>query len=122
MGLETIDIRTTAPHQPEFTLYLAWSLCFDVDAKPTRLVFLDPSNRDGEVMLVAAQGKPFMVERIWIEGGGFELEPYSPQIHESNRVIRVRRTTEVSSKALLRVRFKNGLAELRVPIHYLPPS
>jgi len=120
LGLETLQVETSAPMQPAFTLYLDWKLHHPIEAVPSRVVFLDPAAPAQELLLKARDGKAFLIEGAEVEGGGFTLGPLPDPAPAQS--LAIRRTALSVARTLLVLRFKGQDAPLRVPLSYLPSS
>lgn len=119
LGLETLQIETNAPHQPKFTLYVDWKLTHAVEATPARVVFLEPNQGSVSLQLKRRDGKAIAIEKLTVEGEGFQVTQASKGAAKTLR-LRVQRKATQETKAILCIQFK-GLDEiLKVPLAYLP--
>jgi len=121
LGLETLVVESNAPHQPRFTLYLDWKLRRPVEAAPSRLVFLNPTDKVLGFSLKGRDGQPFTLLDAVIEGQGFTLEPL-PKGPATEHKLRVLRSVDTEAKAMLVLRFEGQEETLKVPLAYLPAS
>ncbi len=120
LGLETLQVETSAPQQPAFTLYLDWKLHHPIEALPSRVVFLDPAAPAQDLVLKARDGKPFVIEGAEVEGAGFKVGPIPGAAPEQR--LAIRRTAPEVARAILVLRFRGQDEPLRVPLSYLPGS
>ena len=119
MGMETLQVETNAPKQPRFTLYLHWRLQDSIEARPSRMVFLDATTTQLQLQLKAADGKPFMLQQASVEGAGFQVGPL-PATRGSQQTLTIARTASALARAVLILRFQGQEQPLRVPLAYLP--
>lgn len=121
LGLETLVVETNAPQQPRFTLYIDWKLRQPIEAKPTRLVFLDATTRRLELGLKSRNGESFRIQSAVIEGEGFSVESL-PTGSAREHTLSLLRSTETEAKAMLVLRFSHQAELLKVPLAFLPAS
>lgn len=117
-GLETLHLETGAPHQPRLRLTVDWRLEWPVKVDPPRLVLLSSRETAGTVRLASRDGSPLRLERAWIEGQGFRLEP--PPASAPEVVLRILREAGAEASALLCVQLPGEPQPLRIPLLYKP--
>lgn len=119
-GLETVKVSSNAPLQPDFTLYVDWTLKPLIEAEPARVVFLDPKQAVKTLKLRADKGKPFRIMGAKVLGDGFQVATVPLSLAEEHS-LEVTRTAPKECKAMLELRFEGNENLLQVPLSYLPP-
>jgi hypothetical protein len=117
-GLETLHLDTGAPLQPRLRVTVDWRLEWPVKVDPPRLVLLSARETAGTVRLTSRDGSPLDLERVWIEGQGFRLEP--PPAPGPEMVLRIVREAGAEASALLCVQLRGEAQPLRIPLLYKP--
>ena len=119
-GLELLKVATNGPKQPLFELYLDWRLALPVVPTPSRLVFSDLTTTLEALELTARDGKPFRVQKVEVEGQGFQVLDH-PTGEAPRHVLRVRRTG-THPEAMLILHCSNLDFPLKVPLRFLDPG
>jgi hypothetical protein len=118
-GLEVLKVATNGPKQPLFDLYLDWKLALLVVPSPSRVVFSDLSTTLEALELTARDGKPFRIQKIDVEGRGFQVLDH-PTEAANRHVLRIRRTG-LNPEAMLVLHCSNLETPLKVPLRFLDP-
>jgi len=117
-GLETLHLETGAPLQPHLRITVDWRLELPVKVDPPRLVLLSSREAAGTVRLASRDGSVLRLDRAWIEGPGFRLDP--PPGPGPEVVLRVVREAGAEASALLCVQLAGEPLPLRIPLLYRP--
>jgi hypothetical protein len=117
-GLEVLDVDTSEPLEPRFTLYVEWKLRQPVEPRPSRIVFQDRLSRKATLRLASRDGRPFTVADARVEGGGFRVGPLPARAPVA--FLDVERTCESPARATLVIRIQGEVGPLLVPLAFLP--
>jgi hypothetical protein len=112
-GLEILKVKTNAPLQPSFTLYLDWRLKRAVDVQPTRLVFGDPKERFESLELTS--DKPFEIEGVDFDAKVLSLAGQTKGSAKAHRLTFYRRVDK-ASEGLLTIRIKGVAEPIALPV------
>lgn len=117
-GLEVFEVKTNAPMQPHFTLYLDWNIQLPVTPTPSRLVFMDEKHHTETLKL--AGDKPFRILSATVEGGGYSVGVL-PEAEAKEQSFQVHRDDN-TPQATLVLKLSGVQDPLRVPLIWKDPK
>lgn len=117
-GLEILKVKTNAPLQPTFTLYLDWNLKRAVEVVPSRLVFDHPKDRFQSIELKS--DKPFAIESVHFDGSVLSLTGQTQGTAKEHRLTFYRRSDK-APEGKLTLRIQGVAEEIEVPVLFRLP-
>ncbi len=112
-GLEVLKVKTNAPMQPTFTLYVEWRLKRPVEVNPSRLVFDQVKERFQSIELTSA--KPFTIQEVQFDQAVLKLTGQTQGETTTHRLTFYRRVDKAAD-GKLSIKIKGVEEAVELPV------